>query len=570
MNWLKNLKLGKRLVMAFLVMTIYIVIVGAVGAVNMYRLNEGAKELYTVNLQNINNLNKFDANTMKFRLEIINLVESRNKDGIENTKSTGAALVSENNKILSDYKSSTLTQEEKALLDELDSKMSNWRAMCNNTINLMSDGRYDEAMNLSKESAEYRSEITKTVDELIVLTDKQAKAQYDNNISIFNVSIYIIAIVTLAGIAVAIIMGNRISSFLVGKINKILSFTDSMSRGDLSKSLEDLGSDEIGSIGRRLNKANDNIRTLVKEINDSVENMTASSEELSATTEEISTMMNVVNEAANRIAEGSENLSSVTEEISASSGEMDNNTERLTTKADETNKSSLEIKERALGIKEKASLSIEEGKSVYSEKEQSIVEAIKAGEVVSEVKVMAESIGNIAKQTNLLALNAAIEAARAGEAGKGFEVVAEQVKKLAEQSSNSVVSINNMVMSVENAFKSLSESSRGILDYISRSVQPTYQLLMDTGMQYEKDAEFINTLAKEVDYSSDEMKQMVSEVSGAIESAASTAQDSAEECQEIQSSVEEVTKAVNDITTSSQDLARLSQDITGMVKKFKL
>lgn len=570
MDLLKNVKLRKRLIISFLILTIYIIVVGVVGAVNMYRLNIGAKKLYTVNLQNINNLNKFDANTMKTRLEIINLVESRSKDGIENTKSTRDTMVSENDKILSSYKNSILSEEEKALVNELDGKMVSWREICNNIINLMSEGKYDDAMNLNKEAANYRSEITKTVDKLIVLTDKQAKAQYDSDISIFNVSMYIIAIVTLAGIVVAIIMANTMSSFLVGKINKILFFTDSMSKGDLSTSLEDLGTDEIGSIGRRLNKANDNIKILVKEITDSIENMTASSEELSATTEEISATMNVVNEAANRIAEGSENLSSVTEEISASSGEMDNNTERLITKADETNKSSLEIKERALEIKKKASLSIEEGNSIYVEKEQDIVKAIKAGEVVAEVKVMAESIGNIAKQTNLLALNAAIEAARAGEAGKGFEVVAEQVKKLAEQSSNSVASINNMVIAVENAFNSLSESSRGILDYISRSVQPNYQLLMDTGLQYEKDAEFINTLAKEVDSSSDEMKQMVNEVSSAIESAASTAQKSAEECQEIQGSVEEVTKAVNDITTSSQDLARLSQDITGMVKRFKL
>ncbi|MDF2505681.1 methyl-accepting chemotaxis protein [Clostridium sp.] len=570
MKWFNNLKLGKRLVIGFLTIAIYIVIVGIVACINMYRLNSGSTQLYNKNLKNIENLNKFDTNTMKLRLNIINLVESRSKDDIQTTKDSMDKLKSENDKLLSYYKNSKLTTEENTLVSKLSDELVNWRDICNRIVNLMAEGKYDDAMTLNKQAADYRSEITKTVDGLIALTDREAQNQYINNASIFKISIYIIAIVTILGIAMALLLGNRISAFLVNKINKILSFTDAISNGDLSKSLENLGTDEIGIIGSRLNKANNNIKELIYEINSSVDNMSASSEELSATTEEISAMMNTVNEATNQISDGSENLSSVTEEISASSEEIEKNADKLLSKADGTTKSSLEIKERAVSVKKKASQSIEEGTTLYNEKRDDIVKAIKEGEVVSEVKVMAESIGNIADQTNLLALNAAIEAARAGEAGRGFAVVAEEVRKLAEQSSSAVGNINKMVASVEKAFSNLSESSNGILEYISKSVQPNYQLLMDTGIQYEKDSEFISSMSKELDASSAQMKQMVREVGSAIQNAATTAQESSSDCQQIQSSVNEVTKAVNDVTSSSQNLAELSQHVTNAVKKFKV
>jgi methyl-accepting chemotaxis protein len=68
-----------------------------------------------------------------------------------------------------------------------------------------------------------------------------------------------------------------------------------------------------------------------------------------------------------------------------------------------------------------------QGNLIYEEKKNDIIKAIEEGQVVQEVKIMADSIGEIASQTNLLALNAAIEAARAGENGKGFALILQKV-----------------------------------------------------------------------------------------------------------------------------------------------
>lgn len=64
-------------------------------------------------------------------------------------------------------------------------------------------------------------------------------------------------------------------------------------------------------------------------------------------------------------------------------------------------------------------------------------------------------ISNIAEQTNMLALNAAIEAAGAGDAGKGFAVVANEVKELAKQTAEATEEISSQI---DNMYTNMNEA----------------------------------------------------------------------------------------------------------------
>jgi Methyl-accepting chemotaxis protein len=207
---------------------------------------------------------------------------------------------------------------------------------------------------------------------------------------------------------------------------------------------------------------------------------------------------------------------------------------------------------------------------IYNENRSSILKAIEDSKIVEQVKVMTISIGEIAQQTNLLALNASIEAARAGEQGKGFAVVADEVKKLANQSSEAAVKIQNMVFQVERAFNSLSQSGQDVLEFMAEDVKPSYEMLMNTGIKYEKDAEFMHNIIEKFADSSKEIDEVVIRVRDSIQNAFEIAKTSEINTEEISKNVNEITMAIGEVAISSTNQAELSNELNKIVRKFKI
>lgn len=76
----------------------------------------------------------------------------------------------------------------------------------------------------------------------------------------------------------------------------------------------------------------------------------------------------------------------------------------------------------------------------------SIVQLSEQGNAIAEIIAM---VTDLADQSNLLAVNAAIEAARAGEQGKGFGVVAQEIRSLAEQSRQATAQVRMILGDIQ-------------------------------------------------------------------------------------------------------------------------
>jgi len=71
------------------------------------------------------------------------------------------------------------------------------------------------------------------------------------------------------------------------------------------------------------------------------------------------------------------------------------------------------------------------------------------GERSQEISQIVNLINTISERTHVLSLNAAMQAAMAGEAGRGFAVVAEEVQRLAENSRQATGQIANLVQNIQ-------------------------------------------------------------------------------------------------------------------------
>lgn len=382
-----------------------------------------------------------------------------------------------------------------------------------------------------------------------------------NSISILSVALVVISLISC-------IIALLISRDINRGIKELSRVSEKVAEGNLREIAEVIAKDDLGTVALSLNKAIENTNNLLHGIRNQANKLSETSENLSASVQEISAQSLEIDSNTLEIAAGMEENSAATEEVLASSQLIVDLTSRLVLKAEEGKEKSKKIIIRAQMLKSGAEKATHEAKEIYREKQIRIVKAIEEGKVVKEIEIMASNISDLASQTNLLALNAAIEAARAGEQGRGFAVVAEEVRKLAEQSSTTVSGIKEITKKVQEAFQNLSDNAGDILNYIDHNVAGDYEVAVQSGIKYQRDAEFVASLVEDFAVNAGEISMSINEVIKTIESVAALTEHGAVSSQHIAANVTRSTKAMQEVSKIAQNQYKLSLSLNEMINKF--
>ncbi|GFZ34485.1 methyl-accepting chemotaxis protein [Clostridium zeae] len=571
MRWFNNLKIYYKLIPAFILIAVFIMLSGLNSLRDISDINSNARAMHDYNLEAIKSLDNMKQNLADIRSELLIITyQELTVSERESVKQQINSLRDKNNKLIAIYEQKLLSKDESDGFQDLKKDLEKFRDSSNVVIKYAAQDKYEDAKNAFSEVISSRAAADSEYDKLIEGNIKKADIAYSNNAKTYNQSKLINIVITGIGFVIAIIFGVGIAANISKRLKAVLIFARSLGKGDLTSSIIINSKDEIGQMGEALNGATLNIKNLVAKVITSSESIGAASEELSAITEEVASKIEIVSGTTNEIFFGVKNIKTSTEEVSSSTSEIGRTTKELSVTAKNSADSLEDIKNRVVNIKEKAVVSIEVNNKIYSKNYENISNAIREVKVVDEVKIVAESIGKIADNINLLSLNAAIEAARAGENGRGFAVVAEEVRLLADKSSKAVVTIQDMMLKVRTSVNNLTNSAKEVLDYMEGSVKPTYRMLNDIGNQYDKDTEFINSIIIDMAHSVNKINSMIADVEIAIGDVSATSERSAGGSEEISISVEEVTLAIREVAKSAMNQAGLAEELNLLVGQFNV
>ena len=563
MDIIRNLSIKTKLLLGFMCIALLIAVTGFFGKFGMTNIQKNAQNIYSNNLQSIDEIHLIKENL----LDELSIVQGTIIDN--NTAKTDDAIKlieesqSTTDKYIESFEKITISDDSKKTFNDFISLLEKYKIERNSVLELLANENYSEGINK-------RVDMFEKLNELIETNYSLAKEANESNAENYKITTNIMHVILALGIILAIIIGSILSLYISKTVKKILLLAEALGNGDLTYSLESRNNDELGKLINALNHAKERMRGAIENIIDQAQGVTASSEELSATLEEMASNFENIDKNTSKIVRNINGINENTQELSSTMEEVNSGITQLASSSTESSDQSIYIKERATDIKEKGSNSKRIADRLYEEKQHNILKAIEQGKVVSEIGIIAKSIAAIAEQTNLLALNANIEAARAGEQGKGFAVVANEVKVLAEQSADYVKSIQTVVSNVQVTFDNLSTNSKDILYYIDNSVKDNYDLLIDTGDKYEKDAAFISDLSQNMASMTEELNASTEEISAVVQTIANNMKDTKNNSEEILIGIEETNKAIEQVAVVAQNQAATAEKLTQLVLTFKI
>uniref|UniRef100_UPI0030DD3055 methyl-accepting chemotaxis protein n=1 Tax=Pseudomonas sp. EA_5y_Pfl2_R50 TaxID=3088691 RepID=UPI0030DD3055 len=537
---IRSLRIGLRASLSFAVLAGLLMVVGLFGLGQMKTLRESAAVIEESWMPSIESIHDAATNIATIRLESLRLITSTQPAVRDRSKSIIKAQREELLKRLGDHKTLLTSDKEAAMLVSLNADIARYMGLLEQIIVLIDAGQSEQAYaRLNNELAPQGSVLDKALEQMIALNQQGADAAAKSAAAMYQQALWIVGTIIVIALIATLLLAWQLTRSITTPINQALTVARRIAAGDLSGQIVSSGKDEAAQLLDALADMQGNLRSTIRGISESAQQLASAAEEMSSVMEQSTRGLQQQNDQIEQAATAVTEMSTAVDEVAANAV---SSAEASQASNEDSKHGHVQVSETISSIQELVS-------AVLGASEQAEGLATQA----QDISKVLEVIRGIAGQTNLLALNAAIEAARAGEAGRGFAVVADEVRSLAQRTQNSTEEIELMINSIQQG----TSATVGALQSSAEQAGQTLRRANSAGQALEK-----------ITASISQINQRNLVIASAAEQQALVAREVDENLVTIRDLSTQTAAGATQTSAASQELSRLAVDLNGLVTRF--
>jgi methyl-accepting chemotaxis protein len=548
---MKNLKIGKKLGISFIVLLMVCVFANAYVQLNLKKAGELSNNLFEGPYKLTNQSMGIRRDVVYTDQNLMNAIftPSTTKDFKGLAMANFDSIINERIKIL---REDPLADEK--LIDSIEGSIVELRQEYQEIYAFVEQGDYKTAqeMGTSGDSGYYKAYMQAVEDATTLYEDAEARGiEFNKQVQdTVSKARFISTTMNIFAIVVGVVICLYIIKSLKRPIEEIEIAANKMAVGDFDITIDYESEDELGILSNSMRQMSNKTKEIINDTVRVLEDVSSGNFDVIPQVEYIGVFKNIeksvikitndLSETMSQINVASEEVGAASEQVSSGSQMLAQGSTEQASAIQELSATIIEISDKIKGTAKHAGeanvLSLSAGREVEDGNEQ-MKQMVKSMEEISfasnEIGRIIKTIDDIAFQTNILALNAAVEAARAGDAGKGFAVVADEVRNLAAKSAEAA---KNTAVLIENSIKAVDKGTK-IVDYTAQSLQ-----------------KIIHTTNQTI--------VLVDEIAKASEEEASA-------IAQVTLGVEQISEVVQTNSATSEESAAASEELSGQAQMLK-